>query len=43
MFRHVMTDVAGLPVLKSVSALHFVADLTLDMGKVAHDYLKEAQ
>jgi acetoacetate decarboxylase len=41
LFRHVMADVASLPVLGIVSALHFVADLTLDMGEVVHDYLKD--
>ncbi|MTH33180.1 acetoacetate decarboxylase [Paracoccus limosus] len=40
LFRHVIADVARLPVLEVVSALHFIADLTLDMGEVAHDYLK---
>lgn len=40
LFRHVMADVAALPVLEIVSALHFVADLTLDMGEVVHDYLE---
>jgi acetoacetate decarboxylase len=28
-----------LPVLKIESALHFVADLTLDLGEVVYDYL----
>ncbi len=41
LYRHVMADVARLPVLEIVSALHFTADLTLDMGEVVHDYLKE--
>jgi acetoacetate decarboxylase len=41
LFRHVMADVASLPVLGIVSALHFVADLTLDTGEVVHDYLKD--
>ena len=39
LFRHVIADVARLPVLEVKSALHFVADLTLGMGEVAHDYL----
>ena len=43
LFRHVMADVARLPVLEIVSALHFVADLTLDMGEVVHDYLKDPE
>jgi acetoacetate decarboxylase len=36
---HALAPVSELPVLKVVSALHFVADLTLDLGKVVHDYL----
>ena len=39
LFRHVVADVARLPVLEIVSSLHFVADLTLGLGTVAHDYL----
>ena len=30
---------AELPVLEVVSAIHIVADLTLGLGKVVHDYL----
>ncbi len=41
LYEHVMADVAKLPVLEVVSALHFVADLTLGMGEVVHDYLKD--
>ncbi len=40
LYQHVIADVARLPVLEVVSALHFVADLTLGMGEVVHDYLK---
>ena len=36
---HALAPVAGLPVIKIVSALHFVADLTLDLGEVVYDYL----
>lgn len=43
LFRHVIADVARLPVLEVVSALHFTADLTLDMGEVVHDYLGNAE
>jgi acetoacetate decarboxylase len=32
-------DVAQLPVRQVVSALHFKADLTLELGSVAFDYL----
>jgi acetoacetate decarboxylase len=41
LFRHVIADVARLPVLEIVSGLHFVADLTLGYGEVAFDYLAE--
>ena len=36
---HALAPVADLPVLKDESALHFIADLTLDVGEVVHDYL----
>jgi acetoacetate decarboxylase len=36
---HALAPVAELPVLKIVSTLHFVADLTLDLGEVVFDYL----
>ena len=36
---HALAPVAELPVLEVRSALHLVADLTLDLGEVAHDYL----
>ena len=36
---HALAPVADLPVLKIESALHFLADLTLDVGEVVHDYL----
>ncbi|BBK37415.1 putative acetoacetate decarboxylase [Allostella sp. ATCC 35155] len=39
LFRHVVADVARLPVQRIVSATHFVADLTLGLGEVVHDYL----
>jgi acetoacetate decarboxylase len=37
---HALAPVAELPVLEVLSAVHFVADLTLGLGKVVHDYLK---
>ena len=37
---HALAPAAELPVLKVESALHFVADLTLDLGEVVYDYLK---
>lgn len=42
LFRHVVADVARLPVLGVISGQHFVADLTLGYGEVAFDYLGEA-
>jgi acetoacetate decarboxylase len=36
---HALAPVAELPMLKIESALHFVADLTLDLGQVVFDYL----
>jgi len=38
---HVMADVAKLPVLDIVSAVHFKVDLTLGLGEVVHDYLSD--
>jgi acetoacetate decarboxylase len=39
LFSHALAPLAELPVLEVVSALHIKADLTLDLGKVVHDYL----
>ena len=36
---HALAPVAELPVLEVVSAQHILADLTLDLGHVVHDYL----
>ena len=41
LFNHVIADVAKLPVLEVLSAVHFVADITLGMGEVVHDYMKD--
>jgi acetoacetate decarboxylase len=38
---HALAPVADLPVLEVVSAIHIVADLTLGLGKVVHDYLRQ--
>ena len=40
LFHHALAPIAELPVLEVVSATHILADLTLDLGKVVHDYLK---
>ncbi|MBP2292827.1 acetoacetate decarboxylase [Azospirillum rugosum] len=37
---HALAPVADLPVLEVVSATHLVADLTLGLGTVVHDYLR---
>ena len=37
---HAMAPVAELPVLEIISATHIIADLTLGLGKVVHDYLE---
>ena len=39
---HALAPVAELPVLEVVSAVHFIADLTLGLGRVVHDYLPAA-
>jgi len=36
---HALAPLAELPVLEIVSGMHIVADITLGLGKVAHDYL----
>ncbi|QIB33279.1 acetoacetate decarboxylase [Ancylobacter pratisalsi] len=41
LYPHAICDVAKLPVLEVVSAVHLKANLTLGMGKVIYDYLKD--
>jgi len=36
---HALAPVSELPVLEIVSSVHILADLTLGLGKVVHDYL----
>lgn len=36
---HALAPVADLPVLKVESAMHYIADMTLALGTVEHDYL----
>lgn len=38
---HALAPIAELPVLEVLSAKHLVADLTLGLGTVVHDYLAE--
>src|SRR5665811_698498 len=37
--HHALAPVAGLPVLEVFSGTHIVADMTLGLGSVIHDYL----
>jgi len=39
--NHALAPVADLPVLEVKSGVHIVTDLTLGLGEVIHDYLKE--
>ncbi len=39
---HALAPLTQLPVLEILSAVHFVADLTLGLGSVVHDYLPGA-
>jgi len=39
---HALAPVADLPVLEVISATHLIADLTLGLGEVVHDYLAPA-
>jgi acetoacetate decarboxylase len=41
LYAHALAPVAELPVLEVVSAVHILADLTLGLGEVVHDYLAE--
>jgi len=42
LFDHAQCDVARLPVREVVSASHYLTDLTLGLGEVVFDYMKEA-
>ena len=39
LFEHALAPVARLPVREVISGVHILADLTLGLGKVVHDYL----
>ncbi|XUJ33474.1 acetoacetate decarboxylase [Bradyrhizobium japonicum] len=43
LYSHALAPVAELPVLQVLSAKHIVADLTLGLGTVVHDYLARAK
>ena len=38
---HALAPIAELPVRQVISATHIVADLTLGLGNVVYDYLKD--
>ncbi|HUI98003.1 MAG TPA: acetoacetate decarboxylase [Xanthobacteraceae bacterium] len=43
LFSHALAPLAELPVLDIVSGTHIIADLTLGLGKVVHDYLAQSE
>ncbi|TPN40243.1 acetoacetate decarboxylase [Mesorhizobium sp. B2-3-3] len=43
LWSHALAPVAELPVLEVISAMHIVADLTLPLGTVVHDYLADTK
>jgi len=43
LYSHALAPVAELPVLQVLSAKHLVADLTLGLGTVVHDYLSPGE
>jgi acetoacetate decarboxylase len=43
LYSHALAPVAELPVLEVLSAKHMVADLTLGLGTVVHDYLATSE
>ena len=43
LFAHALGNVSKLPVLDVISGTHFIADVTLGLGEVVHDYLTKDQ
>jgi acetoacetate decarboxylase len=41
LFHHALAPVALLPVIEVISGMHILTDLTLGLGTVVHDYLRE--
>jgi acetoacetate decarboxylase len=39
LYPHALAPVAELPVREVISCVHLIADFTLDLGEVVHDYL----
>jgi len=43
LFAYALGNVSKLPVLDVISGTHFIADVTLGLGEVVHDYLTKDQ
>lgn len=41
LFQHCMAPVADLPVKRVISAVHYISEMTIGLGEVVYDYLKE--
>jgi acetoacetate decarboxylase len=41
LYPHALANVASLPILEFISGVHLVADLTLGLGSVVHDYMEK--
>ena len=41
LFPHCMAAVADLPVKRIISAVHYISEMTIGLGEVVYDYLKE--
>jgi acetoacetate decarboxylase len=41
LYHHALAPVAALPVLEVVSGVHILTDLTIGLGEVVYDYLKD--
>jgi acetoacetate decarboxylase len=39
LYPHALAPLTHLPVLEVISGIHLIADLTLNLGEVVHDYL----
>jgi acetoacetate decarboxylase len=42
LYPHALAPVGDLPVLEIISGTHLIADFTLALGEVIHDYLSQA-
>jgi acetoacetate decarboxylase len=43
LYPHALAPIADLPVREVIACVHLVADLTLELGEVVHDYLEGAR